>query len=154
MLRHLPVALLSILAVGCAEQTLVQQLAARGVHHTGSAERVVMRGSEADFGSDIIVECDLGLSAQIWDCIYAARPYGAWYSSGYRSVEFYRLADDETPMLTLRVNESGAAHIETKGEASRFRCPGLHELIMAKLEEQYESRRADRKVSPELGEQQ
>ena len=140
MLRMCSAVVLCVLAVGCAEPTLVQAMKARDIREENTL-KIVLRGSEADFGSTIWVECVYpSIIPEIWDSIHASRPYGVWFASGNRRLEFYTDMDGQTPALTLLVNESGAAHILEGAGAypPRYRCPGLHELLMKLLKEEYD----------------
>ena len=133
----LPVLFLLAAGSGCTSGSLVSRMKAYGVTHLNTS-KIVLRGMEADVGSDVIVEIEEHfLIQEIWDTIYQSRPATIWYSSGFRQADFYAPGYPKKPAFTLLINESDACHI--KGEKDRFRCPKLHALFMKLLKEAYDS---------------
>ncbi len=134
-LRYLFLFIVLALFSGCASPSLVRQMKRYGITHHNTG-RIVLTGSEADVGPNIKVTIEEQcLIQEIWDSIYQSRPYGVWYASGYRRVDFY--ADPHrAPVATLWINESDASHLD--GREERFRCPKLHALVITLLQEEYD----------------
>ena len=142
----------AIWVAGCSGPSLVGQMKARGVSDLETG-KVVIRGSEADFGSETEVTATADFIIQkVWDSVYASRPYHTWAASGYREIEFYRRPDDPQPVLTLLVNATDETHIRGRTAQDGFRCPGLHEYLMMLLEKEYQktTKQEDDPVSPEV----
>ena len=126
---------------GCAKNGLVENMQSHGITHEITG-KIVLRGSEPDVGSKIIVPIrEQFIIQEIWDSIYQSRPYSVWYASGYRHLDFYNNENDSKPILTLLVNESGATHIQ--GTDKRFRCPGLEQYVMNLLTEEYKKQKGE-----------
>ena len=128
---------LTLVAAGCSEPELVRKMEAQGASYLTTG-KIVVEGSEADYGPIRIEIAEPVEIQKVWDTIFLSRPYQVWFASGYRRVEFYRFQNDQTPLLTLYVNASGASHID--GASKRHRCPGLDEMLMGWLADEYERR--------------
>lgn len=130
------------LLVGCASPSLVHDLKARDITYLNT-KKLVIRGSQADVGADVVVELASPFIIQtIWDMIYLSRPYHLWYMSGYRILELYTSEDATVPDVTLLVNESDKTQIEGKDHDDGYRCPGLNTYLMEFLKNEYERRNA------------
>ncbi len=128
-----------VILCGCAPSSLVSRIKIQGVTHLNTG-KIVLYGSEADFGRDVRVEVEEHfLIQEIWDTIYQSRPARIWYACGYRRADFYADTNLENPALTLWINASDACHIGTQKE--RFRCPKLNALVMNLLQDAYEKQK-------------
>ena len=126
------------LLTGCATRSLPDELARRGATYD-RCPKIVIVGSEADFGPIEVTLTEQPEIQRIWTTILSSRRYQVWYASGYRRLDLYAAEDAETPAAILWVNASGAAHVEP-GEGQRldrFYCPGLHDLLMRYLEAEH-----------------
>ncbi|MEM6503986.1 MAG: hypothetical protein AAF711_00820 [Planctomycetota bacterium] len=112
-----------------------EELATRGASYD-QCPKIVIAGSEADFGPISVNLIEQFEIQPLWTSILASRPYHIWYASGYLRVMFYDHEDADSPIATLLVNASGAAHIADSTEPRRYFCPGLHELLIQHLEKE------------------
>jgi hypothetical protein len=131
---------LLLLLGGCANPSLVRDLKARNMTYLNTT-KVVIRGSQADVGADVVVEVASQFVIQaIWDMIYLSRPYDRWAMSGYRILELYTHDDTTIPDVVLLVNETDKTQIEGNDDAQGYRCPGLDEYLMEFLRPEYKRR--------------
>ena len=141
---------------GCAPNTLQRRLADRGVVYD-RCPKIVIVGSEADYGPISVTLTASPMSQEVWDTIIPARPFKIWYASGYRQVRFYTHEDSTEPAAILLVNASGAAHIEGDGDGPDwtqegwYYCPGLGPFVMKLLEAEHQRRQRLRAVGPDGG---
>ena len=148
MKRMIWLVLMSVVALicGCITQPqpedpfkppLVRELEVEGVTHLNT-DRVIVRDTEAGYGGHAhVIAGEQFIVQEIWDSIYASRPYHKWCASGFRKVEFYKDDNPENRVVTLLVNETGEAHLEGKGPEDGFRCPGLVEVVSRLLDYKY-----------------
>lgn len=133
-------------------------LAVRGLTPTTVA-RLVVRGSEADFGSSSSSE--IRDPRSIEDVLFRlahGEPTQLWYTSGYRTLELYHRDDPKVPRLVLAVNESDAVHVPNSPRFrydpkvgvhyGRFRCHGLNDLLMESLAAAHHAAPASPEGSP------
>jgi len=130
------------LMAGCASPSLVTRMRAEGVTPLNTA-KIVLQGSEADFGPDVRMEIgEHFLIQEIWDSIYQSRPETCWFMSGWRRADFYADTDSSKPAVTLWINASDACRID--GDSDLFRCPKLDELVMELLSNPWEEQQQSR----------
>jgi len=133
---------------------LVEALYSKGARPS-TTEKLVLRGSEGGFGSDVnVVITDPGVISRVWTCILNSKNYGVFSACGYRKIEFYSAGDSDTPLATLILHcgTGDAAYLEgqdsfvwdtTKGgRDGLYQCRGLNELVEPYLCEEYHRRQS------------
>ena len=144
----------ALLLPGCAANTLVAELADRGVTPKTTA-KLKFVSSEGDLGGDVQVTThDAEVIDAVWTRVLSSKPTNHWVFSGWAKVEFYTGRKTEWPAATLLLNATDASHVETEfhahydAESNRMvglmRCPGLHNLIRWHMVKEYDRRKENR----------
>jgi len=128
----------TLLLFGCSSTHFAGKLESEGVTYL-STRKVIIRGKEAGFGSNVHVEStDQWVIQKIWDLIHDSRPYREWAASGYREIDLFINEGDKSPKVTLEVNVTDETHIKGYTAENGYRCPGLDESIGGLLKAEYE----------------
>lgn len=141
---------------------LVEALYSKGACPSAT-EKLVLRGSEGGFGSDVVVAVtDPAVINRAWQCILNSQNYGVSSACGYRKVEFHPAIDSTTPLatLTLFCGVGDPAYLEQQqpfdwdatfvwdaakgGRDGLYQCHGLNELAEPYLRQEYNRRREAR----------
>ena len=119
------------------QKELVGLLREKGVTYLNTS-KVVIYGSQADFGTDTKVVGEwTWLIQEIWDKIYQSRPLNNWTTSNYLRVEFY--TDDNKVKAVFYVNETDNCFLSEK-DKNGYRCPGIYSYLIKLLRLEHEGK--------------